>query len=166
MDRDRPGRCPLVLLPNTVLGGPGVLLSPAAEGVFSDKAGRWPRRCRGGFCETNDEFREAVGRVEECTGGSLRCRSPPGAKPFCRRTGDRSRPSGNATFLKVMVHSMSSPANTVAFFHCTNTRIFEADMVWGRAARAAGVRAAHRAGRAGNMTSAVHKRCRAGDRGN
>lgn len=74
------------------------------------------------------------GRVEEWTGGSLRCRSPPGANPFCLRAGDRSRPSGGATFLNVIVHSMSSPANTVGFFHCTNTRIFE-DMVrsavWG-----------------------------------
>jgi hypothetical protein len=59
----------------------------------------------------------------------LRCRSPPGAKPFCARPGERPRPSGKATFLKVMVHSTSSPANTVAFFHCTNTRMFEADMV-------------------------------------
>jgi len=33
-------------------------------------------------------------------------------------------------FLNVMVHSTSSPANTVASFHCTNTRIFEGDMVW------------------------------------
>ena len=39
------------------------------------------------------------------------------------------RPSGRATFLKVMVHSMSSPANTVESFHCTNTRMFDADMV-------------------------------------
>lgn len=72
------------------------------------------------------------GLVEEWTGGSLRWRSPPVAKPFCFRAGERSRPSGSATFLKVMVHSMSSPANTVASFHCTNTRIFDGDMIEGR----------------------------------
>lgn len=31
-------------------------------------------------------------------------------------------------FLKMMVHSMSSPANTVESFHCTKTRMVE-DMV-------------------------------------
>jgi len=76
-----------------------------------------------------DELRDTDGLVEEWTGGSLRCRSPPGAKPFCLCAGERSRPSGGATFLNVIVHSMSSPANTVASFHCTNTRIFEGDMV-------------------------------------
>lgn len=122
IDSDRPWPCPLVLLASGVAG------------VFRDSAGRWPRRWGwgGGFCDTNDELREAEGLVEEWTGGSLRCLSPPGANPFCLRVGERSRacPSGRATFLKVIVHSTSSPANTVAFFHCTNTRMFEADMVW------------------------------------
>jgi hypothetical protein len=69
------------------------------------------------------------GLVVEGTGGNLRCLSPPGANPFCLRTGERSCPAGAATFLNVMVHSTSSPANTVASFHCTNTRMFDADMV-------------------------------------
>jgi hypothetical protein len=76
-----------------------------------------------------EELRDTEGLVEECSGGSLRCRSPPVAKPFCLRVGERSHPSGGATFLKVIVHSMASPANTVESFHCTNTRIFDADMV-------------------------------------
>jgi hypothetical protein len=71
------------------------------------------------------------GLVVEGTGGSLRCLSPPGAKPLCLRTGERSCPAGAATFLKVMMHSTSSPAKTVASFHCTNTRMFDADMVRG-----------------------------------
>ena len=73
--------------------------------------------------------------VEDCTGGSLRCRSPPAGKPFCfdGRTGDRSAPGAGATFLNVIVHSMSSPAKTVDSFHCTNTRMFE-DMVGERGA--------------------------------
>lgn len=54
--------------------------------------------------ETKDELRDIDGLVEEWTGGSLRCRSPPGAKPLCLRAGDGSRPSGLATFLKVIVH--------------------------------------------------------------
>ena len=33
-------------------------------------------------------------------------------------------------FLKVIWHSMSSPAKTVEFFHCTNTRMF--DILWAR----------------------------------
>jgi hypothetical protein len=131
IDSDRPGLCP-PLLASPPLGGTGDLRSPIAAGVFSDSAGRCPRRCGGGFCEAYDELRDAVGRVEEWTGGSFRWRSPPGTKPFCLRAGERSRPSGGATFLKVIVHSTSSPANTVAFCHVTNTRMFEADMVWGR----------------------------------
>lgn len=81
------------------------------------------------MCDVKEEFRDTDGLVEEWTGGSLRCRSPPGAKPFCLCVGERSRPSGLATFLNVIVHSMSSPANTMASFHCTNTRIFEEDIV-------------------------------------
>jgi hypothetical protein len=56
--------------------------------------------------ETKEELRDIDGLVDEWTGGSLRCRSPPGAKPLCLRAGDgsRSRPSGFATFLKVIVH--------------------------------------------------------------
>jgi hypothetical protein len=131
MDSDLPCLCPLVLLPTTPFGGAGDLRSPVEEGVLSERAGRCPRRRGGGgFWDAYDEFRDTEGRVDECTGGSLRCRSPPGASPFCLRAGERSRPSGRATFLKVIVHSTSSPANTVAFFHCTNTRIFEEDMVW------------------------------------
>lgn len=79
--------------------------------------------------ETKEELRDIEGLVEEWTGGSLRCRPPPGAKPLCLRAGDGSRPSGFATFLKVIVHCTSSPANTVESFHCTNTRIFDEDMV-------------------------------------
>lgn len=108
------------------LGSTGERRSPADEGVCSERVGRWPRRCCGGPCDAKDEFRETEGRVDECTGGSLRWRSPPGAKPFALRIGERSRPPGGATFLNVMVHSMSSPANTVEFFHCTKTRMFEA----------------------------------------
>jgi len=54
--------------------------------------------------ETNEELRDIDGLVEEWTGGSLRWRSPPGAKPLCLRAGDGSRPLGLATFLKVIVH--------------------------------------------------------------
>jgi hypothetical protein len=132
IDNDLPCVCPLVLLPNAAPGGTGDLRSPIVEGVLSDRAGRCPRKWDGGFWDTNDELRDTEGLVEVCAGGSLRCRSPPGAKPFCLRPGERPRPSGGATFLKVIVHSTSSPANTVAFFHCTNTRIFEEDMVWRR----------------------------------
>jgi len=112
-----------------MLGATDDRRSPAVDGVCSDSAGRCPRSCDGGSCEAKDELRDTEGRVEEWTGGSLRCLSPPVPKPFCLRTGERSRPSGGATFLKVMVHSMSSPANTVESFHCTNTRMFDADMV-------------------------------------
>lgn len=41
-------------------------------------------------------------------------------------------------FLKVMVHCTSSPANTVESFHCTNTRIFDEDMVGGQGAGGGG----------------------------
>jgi hypothetical protein len=64
------------------------------------------------------------GRVEECTGGSLRCRST----ACLRGLGGFSCPLGVATFLNVIVHSTSSPANTVESFHCTNTRMVD-DMV-------------------------------------
>jgi hypothetical protein len=135
IDSDLPWFRLPVLLPDAALGGTGDRRSPAVDGVCSDSAGRCPRRCGGGNSEANEELRDIEGRVEECTGGSLRCRSPPVAKPFRLRAGERSRPSGGATFLKVIVHSMSSPANTVESFHCTNTRIFDADMV-GRASGA------------------------------
>jgi hypothetical protein len=93
--------------------------------VFKDNAGRCARRCGGGICEDKEDFLDMEGLVEEWTGGSLRCLSAP-VNPFCLvRSGDGSRPLGGATFLKVMVHSMSSPANTVEFFHCTNTLMFE-----------------------------------------
>jgi hypothetical protein len=98
---------------------------PVVDGVFNDNAGLWARRCGGGFCEPKEEFLDIEGLVEGWEGGSLRCLSAP-ANPFCLvRNGERSRPLGGATFLKVMVHSMSSPANTVESFHCTNTRMFE-----------------------------------------
>ena len=93
--------------------------------------GLCPRRCGGGNWELKEEFLEIDGLViEEGSGRTLRCLSPPCAKPFCfeGRTGDLSAPGGVATFLKVMVHSISSPANTVDSFHCTKTRMF-VDMV-------------------------------------
>lgn len=93
--------------------------------------GLCPRRCGGGNWELKEEFREIDGLVvEEGSGRTLRCLSPPCAKPFCfeGRTGDLSAPGGVAIFLKVMVHSISSPANTVDSFHCTKTRMF-VDMV-------------------------------------
>ena len=75
------------------------------DAACSECAGRWPRRCgEPGAWETKDELRDMDGRVEEWTGGSLRCRSPPGAKPLCLRAGEGSRPAGLATFLKVIVH--------------------------------------------------------------
>jgi len=132
IDKDFP--CPFLFpdfafpLLNAPLGGTGDRRSPTAEDVCTDSVGRCPRTCCGGPCEAKEELRDTEGRVEECTGGSLRWRSPPGAKPLPLRIGERSRPSGGAMFLKVIVHSRSSPANTVEFFHCTNTRIFE-DMV-------------------------------------
>jgi hypothetical protein len=121
---------PDVALPllNVPLGGTGDRRSPTADDVCTERVGRCPRRCCGGPWEAKDELRDIDGRVEEFTGGSLRCRSPPGAKPLPLGLGERSRPSGGATFLNVMVHSRSSPANTVEFFHCTKTRMFE-DMV-------------------------------------
>jgi len=132
IDKDFP--CPFLFpdfafpLLNAPLGGTGDRRSPTAEDVCTDSVGRCPRTCCGGPCEAKEELRDTEGRVEECTGGSLRWRSPPAAKPLPLRIGERSRPSGGAMFLKVIVHSRSSPANTVEFFHCTNTRIFE-DMV-------------------------------------
>jgi hypothetical protein len=145
IDSDLPCLCPLVLLPNVPLGDMGDFRSPMVEGVFNDNAGRCPRTWAGGGCDAKDDLRDTEGLVEGWTGGgSLRCLSPPGAKPFCLRVGERSRPSGVAVFLKVIVHSMSSPANTVGFFHCAKTRMFEA-MVGG-AVEDAGcrMRAAHR----------------------
>ena len=102
------------------------------------------------------------GRVDECTGGSFRCRSAPTGKPFCLagRAGDFSAPAGGATFSNVMVHSTSSPANTVDSFQFTNTRMFE-DMVGRRSrrTRAAGAEAVHwrgaAAGRVG-IVGAIH----------
>jgi hypothetical protein len=129
IDSDLPCCCPPGLLPGATLGGTGDRRPPAVDGVCNDKAGRCPRRCGGGSWDAKEELRDIEGLVEECTGGSLRCRSPPVAKPFCFRAGERSRPSGRATFLKVIVHSMSSPANTVESFQCTNARMFDADMV-------------------------------------
>lgn len=155
MDSDRPGRCCTLLLPSASLGDAYDRLSPACDDVCSDKAGRWPRACGGGTCEANDELRDTEGLVDECTGGSLRCRSPPWVKPFCLGAGERAGPSTGATFLKVIVHSMSSPANTVESFHCTNTRMFDADMVGARmVGAAAGTGAAfHRVGRFSDMTA-------------
>lgn len=37
--------------------------------------------------------------------------------------GERRRLRVCETFLNVIVHSISSPANTVEFLHCTDTRI-------------------------------------------
>jgi hypothetical protein len=137
IDNDRPWWCPPVLWPVVTLGGgTGDRRPPAVDGVCSESAGRCPRRCGGGNWEAKEELRETEGRADEWTAGSsfmLRWRSPPVAKPFCLLGGERSRvASVGATFLKVMVHSTSSPANTVGSFHCTNTRMFDADMV-GRA---------------------------------
>jgi hypothetical protein len=131
MDSDLPCPLPMVLLPDATFGVAGNPRPPAVDGVLRDSVGRWPRRFGGGLCDTNDELRDMEGLVVEGTGGSLRGLSPPGAKPFCLRNGERSCPADAATFLKVMVHSTSSPANTVASFHCTNTRMFDADMVRG-----------------------------------
>lgn len=146
MDSDLPWRCPLALLLPTAPDVRGGRRSPTVDGLCSESAGP-PWRLwaiLGGACaETNDELRDMVGLVDECTGGSLRCRScrspplaataapAPPAKPLCCLRDGRhgSPPSMDATFRKVMVHSMSSPANTVESFHCTNTRMFEADMV-------------------------------------
>jgi len=77
-------------------------------------------------CETSDDLRDRVGRVDECTGGSLRCcRSLPavGDAPL------GGREAGGATLVKVMVHSTSSPANTAASFQRTSTRRLDAAMV-------------------------------------
>lgn len=138
MDIDRPCLWLLPLLPKAAPGDAGERTSPATEAAWSECAGRWPRRCGDpGMCETKDELREMDG-FEEWTGGSLRWRSPPGRSPFCLRAGERSRPSGLATFLKVMVQCTSSPANTVESFHCTNTRMLDADMVGGRGAGGGG----------------------------
>lgn len=136
MDMERPCLWPRPWLPNGPAGEAGEDMSPATEEACRDGAGRWPpRRCgEPGIWERKDELRD----IDEWTGGSLRWRSPPGAKPLCLRAGEGSRPSGLATFLKVMVHCTSSPANTVESFHCTNTRIFDEDMVGGRG-RAAGM---------------------------
>lgn len=135
MDIERPCLWPLPWLPNAPVGVMGDRTSPATEAACTDADGPWPRKCgEPGICETKDELRDMDGRVEEWTGGSLRCRSPPRAKPLCLRAGEGSRPPGLATFLKVMVHCTSSPANTVESFHCTNTRIFDEDMVGGQSA--------------------------------
>jgi hypothetical protein len=155
IDSDLPCLCPLVLLPNVPLGDMGDFRSPMVEGVFNDNAGRCPRTWAGGGCDAKDDLRDTEGLVEGWTGGgSLRCLSPPGAKPFCLRVGERSRPSGVAVFLNVMVHSMSSPANTVASFHCTNTRMFDEDMVWGVSDAGCVVWAAHRLSWPSDMTPA------------
>lgn len=123
----------LLPLGRPALCSAGERRSSAIEGVLRDKAGRWPRRCGGGgapcCCELRLVWRDTDGRVDDCTGGSLRWRSGPGANlgglglcVFVR--------CGAATFLKVMVHSTSSPANTVESFHCTKTRMLEGvDMV-------------------------------------
>lgn len=137
IDSERPWRWAAALLP-------GVCSD-------SDSVGRWAARTvcgGGGSCEANDELRDTVGRVDECTGGSLRWRSPPFTKPCCLDAGERARPSAAATFAKVMVHSMSSPANTVESVQRTNTRMFDPVMVETGAARVAAVGAigaAHRA---------------------
>lgn len=150
IDNDFPCPClyfgvALPLLNGPLWGCGDLLRSPIEDAVCTDSAGLWLRRCCAGPPrEVKEELRETEGRVEECTGGSLRCRSPPGAKPFAFRFGDLSRPSGRAVFLKVIVHSISSPANTVEFFHCTKTRMFE-DMIGGAVEDAGcGMRAAHR----------------------
>lgn len=179
MDRERPClRCSLLLLLLAAGVAPGVRggrRSPAADGLWSDSAGRWLRAIwGGGWAETNDELRDIVGLVEEWTGGSLRWRS------WCLVGGDDdddddsdggsvSRGCGGATLRKVIVHSMSSPAKTVESFHRTKTRMLEAeaDMAvegpnQGRRGRAAGrvqVAAAHRARRSSSMaTTSRHGR--------
>lgn len=35
------------------------------DGVFKESAGLWPRRCRGGVCETTEELWDIEGRVVE-----------------------------------------------------------------------------------------------------
>lgn len=138
MEMDLPCLWPRPLLTKAPPGEMGDRASSAIDEACSDWTGRWPRSSgEPGICETKDELREMEGLVVEATGGSLRCRSPPGAKPLCLRPGEGSRPPGVATFLKVIVHCTSSPANTVGSFHCTNTRIFDEDMV-GRAGGAGG----------------------------
>ena len=91
--------------------------------LLSEKAGRCPfLKCSGKV----GGFRESFGRVEAANGAIFRCLSP-NPCPLCTpdRAGDLSAPGRRATFLKVITHSTSSPANTVDCVNSMDARILE-----------------------------------------
>jgi hypothetical protein len=94
---------------------------PPKGDVLSDRVGLCPFLK---FCGKIRGFLEILGLVAAVNGAIFRCRSP---TPFCwtARDGDRSASALRATFLKVMIHSTSSPANTVDWANWIETRMFE-----------------------------------------
>lgn len=61
-----------------------------------------------------------MGGLEACMGVTFR-------EPLCWEVeeGLGSLPGSGAVFLNVIVHSISSPANTVDFVKCTEARMYE-----------------------------------------
>ena len=95
--------------------------------VLNEKVGRWP-------------LVGSVGAGPKVLGltcaGAFLCPSPPGAKPLMAACcSDVLEDAGVvAIFLKVIWHSISSPAKTVCSVHCTKTRILlngvDMSLIW------------------------------------
>jgi hypothetical protein len=90
-------------------------------GAVNETVDRWPLTGGGGL-----EVKVLL--FLTCAIGDFRCLSPPAAKPFVEGGCSSVLGGGgfDATFLKVIWHSTSSPANTVCSFHCTKTRMLVA----------------------------------------
>lgn len=118
-----------------------VLIPPPLDGeltTFNDSVGRCPRIKLPPFALTSECCLDNGGGLMCAAELFLLCGADCGAiddllvfpPPFGVSSSSSCRsPGGRAMFLKVMIHSISSPANTVGSFQCTKARMLEAD--WG-----------------------------------
>jgi hypothetical protein len=99
---------------------------PAPTGTFNDKVVRWPR-------DVGPDRGLSVVLPLICAAGAFLCLSPVANPLDAGGCNDDFDGTGVvATFLKVIWHSISSPAKTVCSVHCTKTLMLLSgvDMSW------------------------------------